>query len=84
MTDPTLGNIKTDLTCRCRESHGTVVCDCGHTHGEHISLSGCGVILQAHKGYNTYCGCTRYSQKHLRQIGETSKEFNNRVGNVII
>ena len=80
MTDLIYGSESTTYCDHCKYGHGTITCDCGHTHSEHISMSGCGVIKGRVAGVNTYCGCTRYSQKGLRQLGETDAEFTKRTG----
>ena len=83
MTVPIYGSESTTECVHCNYGHGTIICNCGHTHAEHISLSGCGVIMGFNEqGLNVYCACTCYSQTGLRQIGETTREFNKRVGYV--
>ena len=82
-----LGELNNTYCNHCIYGHGNLTCDCGHTHSEHLSMSGCGVIKSvvndgSKNGLKTFCSCTRYSQTYLRQLGETDKEFRARTGYV--
>lgn len=73
------------MICACSNDHGTVVCDCGHTHDEHVFGSGCGYIYSYTSTKRpVYCTCRQYSQVHLRQVGESTRAYNKRVGYVAI
>jgi len=80
MTDLILGSENDTYCSLCRYGHGNIVCDCGKPHEEHTFALGWfevvnGVIVRE---------CTGYSQKHLRQRGETQDAFNRRLLGKII
>jgi len=53
----------------CDNGH-IYVCDCGHSHNDHVQGGGC-----KHRG----CECQQYSQRRQRLPEETTKQFEARI-----
>lgn len=59
MIDPISGS-----GCKlCDNDHGNIVCNCGHSHSQHVFAAGCAVKYSEGKR----CLCDRYSQTELKK-----------------